>query len=81
MRSDFNQHNVLETRRQILPYKFIHLMNGKLSIRNTRDQTLVVSRNEVERILERDDLDVHRRKMYEAALEEFKKDDPKTAVQ
>jgi hypothetical protein len=48
-------------------------MTGKLSIEKINGHKLIVTRGEVENILQRDDLDVHRRRMYEAALEVFKK--------
>ena len=65
--------NQFTTVRQVLPYSFQLLPNGKLAIKKTTGQSLIVSRVEVVNILAKDDLDVHRRKMYEAALEEFKK--------
>jgi hypothetical protein len=48
----------------------MHLLewNNKVRIVNTRGQVLEVTRSQVQHILERDDLDVHRRRMYEAAL-------------
>ena len=62
-----------QTRRQILPYEFQLLHNGKIAIKKTNGQApLIVTRGQVENILTRDDLDVHRRKMYEAALEVWK---------
>ena len=70
-----------KTVRQVMPYDFQLLPNGKMAIKKTNGQTLIVSRAEVANILRRDDLDVHRRKMYEAGLEEFKKSDSKKAVQ
>jgi len=74
MRSALNDHkDPRSTVRQVLPYHFQLLHNGKMAIKKVNDQLLIVSLGEVERILERDDLDVHRRKMYEAALAEFKK--------
>lgn len=63
-----------QTVRRALPYQFTILVSGKIQIRNTRDQILLVSQAEIERILSRDDLDVHRRRMYEAALEYLKND-------
>jgi predicted RNA-binding protein with PUA domain len=75
MRTTLNQTNPIQTVRQVLPYSFQLLMNGKLCIKKTSGQMLIVSRGEVEHILERDDLDVHRRRMYEAALEEWKKEE------
>lgn len=58
-----------QTRKQLLPYDFQLLLNGKVAIKKTNGQMLIVSKDEVQRILKRDDLDVHRRRMYEAALE------------
>lgn len=65
------------TRKGILPYQFRLLLNGKIVIEKTSGQKLIVSRVEVENILQRDDLDVARRRMYEAALEVFKQDEQK----
>lgn len=59
----------------LLPYNFRRLQNGKVVIEKTNGQMLIVSRVEVENILQRDDLDVARRRMYEAALEVWKKDE------
>jgi len=64
-----------QTKRQILPYDFQLLLNGKVAIKKLSGQVLMVTRSEVEHILTRDDLDAHRRKMYEAALEVWKKTD------
>jgi len=64
---------LVQTRKQILPYEFIPLPNGKVCILKTNGQRLNVTRSQVEQQLMRDDLDPHRRKMYEAALEAFKK--------
>jgi hypothetical protein len=69
-----NRIDPYQTVRQALPYQFTYLMTGKIQIRNLRGQILLVTRAEVERILEREDLDVHRRRMYEEALEWFKKE-------
>ena len=60
---------LIDTKRQMLPYEFIHMPNGKVAIRKLSGQCLIVSRGQVENILRRDDLDAHRRRMYEAALE------------
>lgn len=60
------------TKRQILPYEFIPLPNGKVCILKTNGQRLHVTRGQVENQLQRDDLDIHRRRMYEAALEVWK---------
>ena len=57
-----------------LPYRFRLLLNGKIVIEKTNGHKLIVTRSEVERILERDDLDVARRRMYERALEVWKQD-------
>ncbi len=63
------------TIRKALPYQFDILPNGKMKISTTLAQghTLIVSRGDVDHILLRDDLDAHRRRMYEAAIEEWKK--------
>jgi hypothetical protein len=61
-----------QTRRQILPYDFRLMLNGKICILKTNGQQLVVARGQVEHILQSDDLDPHRREMYEAALEVWK---------
>jgi hypothetical protein len=62
--------DLTQTRRQILPYHFQLLLNGKVAIKKTNGQSpLIVARGQVESMLQRDDLDPHRRKMYEAALE------------
>jgi hypothetical protein len=71
-----------KTIRHALPYTFHILMTGKLRITNTRGQILIVSRSEVDNILAKDDLDPHRRRMYEAAKAAFEKLDAQTkAVQ
>jgi len=80
MRSTLNHHSdPNKTVRQVLPYEFRMRGDGKLVIINTRGQTLIVSRVDVANILTREDLnpplDPHRRKMYEAALEEFERND------
>ena len=75
MRTTLSDHkNFTKTIRQVLPYHFQLTHNGKMAITTTKnDHVLVVSRGQVEGILLRDDLDVHRRKMYEACMEEFNK--------
>ena len=74
MRTTLNRTNPYATVRQVLPYQFQLTLNGKLAIKTIKNnRVLIVSRGEVEHILTRDDLDVHRRKMYEAALEYLKK--------
>ena len=59
----------------VLPYRFRLLVNGEMVIERTKGFALTVSRSEVERILKREDLDVGRRRMYEAALEVWKQDE------
>ena len=61
-----------QTKKSVLPYDFRLLPNGKVFIGKTNGQGLIVTRGQVESILLRDDLDVHRRRMYEAALEVWK---------
>ena len=74
MRTTLNRTNPYVTVRQVLPYQFQLTLNGKLAIKTIKNnRVLIVSRGEVEHILTREDLDVHRRKMYEAALEYLKK--------
>jgi len=62
-----------KTLRRALPYTFQILLNGKIQIRKLDGQYLLVTRAQIENQLKRDDLDVHRRRMYEAALEECNK--------
>lgn len=62
--------NPFQTVKQVLPYKFVPQIAGdKIAIHNMRGQTLVVSRDEITRQLMREDLDPHRRRMYERAKE------------
>ena len=56
------------TSRKILPYTFDRMENGKIKISMLTGQTLIVSRDEAERILSREDLNMQRRRMYQAAL-------------
>jgi hypothetical protein len=78
MRTTLNHHTDLkETVRQVLPYKFRILPTGKIMILKTTGQNLIVSRGEVDHILQRQDLDVHRRRMYEAALDVWEKNEVK----
>ena len=68
--------NILDTRRQILPYEFEVLLGGvgeKIRITNTKGESMVVSRDDITRQLLREDLDTHRRRMYEAARDELRK--------
>ena len=69
--------SLTQTKKQILPYDFHLLLNGKVSILKTNGQQLIVTRSQVEHILTRDDLDPHRRRMYEAALNEWKRAEEK----
>ena len=70
--------SLTQTKRQILPYDFQLLLNGKIAIKKLNGQApLIVTRSQVENILLRDDLDPHRRKMYEAALDVWKKAEEK----
>ena len=63
-----------KTLRSQLPYHFKPCIVGdKIEIVNTRGQTLIVSRDEITRQLNRADLDTHRRRMYEAARDELRK--------
>ena len=74
MTTALNQTSPFKTVRQVLPYEFRMCMDGRLAIYKTDGKApLKVTRGQVEHILEREDLDAHRRKMYEAALEYFKK--------
>ncbi len=63
-----------KTKQQILPYSFRMTATGKLCITNTRGQILVVTYGQVVNTLQDPELDVHRRRMYEAAKELFEKD-------
>lgn len=82
MKTAVNQNDDLKktTKRQVLPYNFRFLLNGKLVIENTRGQTLIVTQDQVQRVLQCEDLDVHRRRMYEAALAEFENENEKAKV-
>lgn len=68
-----NQPDPNKTLHRALPYTFHVVAGGKMWITNVRGQTLIVTRTQVVSMLEREDLDVHRRRMYEAALAEFDK--------
>jgi hypothetical protein len=83
MKPNLDQHSdPNKTIRHTLPYSFRMRPDGtKLAITNLRGQVLMVSRAEVSNILAKDDLDPHRRRMYEAALEEFKKAEKEKMVQ
>lgn len=81
MRTMLNQTDPHKTIRQVLPYEFRMGIDGRLTIINTRGQVLTVTHTQVANILQNPDLDVHRRKMYEAALELFEREIAKKAVQ
>jgi len=66
-----------KTIRKALPYDFQLLLNGKIAIKKTTGQMLIVSRGQVDNILQNPELDTHRRRMYEAALEVWKKAETK----
>ena len=68
---------LIQTKKQILPYDFQLLLNGKVAIKRTTGQMLIVTRSQVEHILLDPKLDTHRRRMYEAALEVWKKAETK----
>lgn len=61
--------NFTTTKPQILPYEFIKLDNNTVRIINTNKQTLKVTLDQITKQLNRPDLDTHRRKMYEGALQ------------
>ena len=67
------------TLRNQLPYHFapVGFSTDKIQIVNTRGQTLIVSRDEITRQLIREDLDVHRRRMYEGARDALRRDNKK----
>ena len=69
-----------QTVRQVLPYQFRMGVDGRLTITNTRGQVLIVTYTQVANILLDPELDVHRRKMYEAALHLFEVEAAKKKV-
>lgn len=62
------------TVKQVLPYCMRLTLNGVLVIENTRGERLELTRVDVANTLRRDDLDVHRRKMYEEGLRMFQQE-------
>lgn len=74
MRTTLNRTDPHKTIRQVLPYEFRMGSDGRMTIINTKGQTLIVTHTQVANILLDPELDVHRRKMYEAALIEFEKE-------
>ena len=57
------------TQRRILPYQFTRLPNGKIRISMATGPLVIVSLDEAERILGREDLSTQRRTMYQAVLD------------
>lgn len=72
-----NAHPNLITRttyRRIPPYQFTRLPNGKIRISMLDGKIVIVSLDEAERILDREDLSTQRRTMYQAVLDWNDKD-------
>jgi len=66
--------NLIETRKQVLPYKFTTDLFGKhVTIENTKGEKMTLDRDQITHQLNRTDLDPHRRRMYEAARDELRK--------
>lgn len=69
---------ITKTLKSKLPYEYRLVTSDhqepRIRIYNTRGQSLLVTRDEITRQLMRDDLDVHRRRMYEAARDELRKE-------
>lgn len=57
------------TSRKILPYSFKRLPNGKIRISMLTGQIVIVTADEAQRILGHEDLNMQKRKMYQAALQ------------
>lgn len=58
----------MDTHGKIMPYYFSRMDNGKIKISMLTGQTVIVSLDEAERILEREDLATQKKKMYQAVL-------------
>jgi len=58
----------MDTHGRIMPYYFQRLDNGKIRIAMLRGPILVVSLEEAQNILSREDLSTQRKKMYQAVL-------------
>ena len=58
----------MDTRGKIMPYCFSRLDNGKIKISMLSGQIVIVSLDEAERILSREDLTTQKKKMYQAVL-------------
>ena len=58
----------MDTHGRIMPYYFSRLDNGKIRIAMLRGPILVVSLEEAQNILSREDLSTQRKKMYQAVL-------------
>jgi hypothetical protein len=52
-----------------MPYHFSRLENGKIKIAMLRGAIVIVSLDEAERLLRREDLSMQKKKMYQAVLE------------
>lgn len=60
--------NPFQTVRQVLPYRInADLFGKRVWIENTKGEIMTLTRDDITAMLSRDDLDPHRRKMYEAA--------------
>lgn len=68
------------TKKSVLPYEF-RAVGQAVTIFNTRGQRLKVTRNQIVDQLKREDLDTHRRRMYERALIEIDRKDKCTCLQ
>jgi argininosuccinate synthase len=58
----------MDTHGKIMPYYFSRLENGKIKIAMLRGPIVIVSREEAERLLQREDLNMQKKKMYQAVL-------------
>jgi len=58
----------MDTHGRIMPYFFSRLENGKIKIKMLSGQIVIVSLDEAERILGREDLSTQKKKMYRAVL-------------
>jgi hypothetical protein len=58
----------MDTHGKIMPYSFSRTSNGKIKINMLSGQIVIVSLDEAERILRREDLTTQKKKMYQAVL-------------
>jgi len=58
----------MDTHGRMMPYCFSRLNNGKIKISMLSGQIVIVSLDEAERILGREDLSTQKKKIYQAAL-------------